>query len=262
MRFRARYLREFFKAAPVEFLDEAAIARYIAHRLEQGIAHATLNRELAVLRGALKIAKRQKAIKELPDIERHTEDNIRMVFFTPTDFATFLVHLSPVLQDLVRFAYLTGWRKGQILALQWKDIDDDVIRLSGKTVKTKKAQVLALAGEVGDIIARRRAARKGPWVFHRNGRQVRDFREAWKTALDKAKLTDYHFHDFRRTATRHMALAGVPEKHIMQVTGYKTTAMLHRYNITEEQDTYNTLVRTQVFLQRAQSSHTGESSKS
>jgi hypothetical protein len=52
-----------------------------------------------------------------------------------------------------------------------------------------------------------------------------------------------------------MALAGVPEKHIMRVTGHKTTAMLQRYNITVEQDTFNTLTRTQEFLQRAQSSH-------
>jgi hypothetical protein len=41
----------------------------------------------------------------------------------------------------------------------------------------------------------------------------------------------------------------------MQVTGHKTTAMLQRYNITVEQDTYYTLTRPQEFLQRAQSSH-------
>jgi integrase len=76
--------------------------------------------------------------------------------------------------------------------------------------------------------------------------------------LRKAGVEGYTFHDFRRTATRNMALAGVPDKHIMQVTGHKTTAMLTRYNITVEQDTYNTLVRTQDFLQRAQSSHTTE----
>src|SRR5687767_1998623 len=105
------------------------------------------------------------------------------------------------------------------------------------TVKTKSVQVLSLAGHVAEIIERRRAAQNGPWVFHRNGRPIRDFREAWKTALQKAGVEGYTFHDFRRTATRNMALAGTPEKHIMQVTGHKTTAMLNRYNITVEQDT-------------------------
>ena len=63
-----------------------------------------------------------------------------------------------------------------------------------------------------------------------------------------AGLKDYHFHDFRRTATRSMALAGVPETHIMQVTGHKTCYMLDRCNITAERDTHET--RTQAYLNR------------
>jgi integrase len=181
-----------------------------------------------------------------------------MIFFPAEDFARFLSHLPDVLQDMARFAFLTGWRKGQIVALEWKDIDDNVIRLSGKTVKTKNVQVLALVGALAEVIERRRRVRNGPFVFHRNGRPIRDFRTAWKKALDNATLTGYRFHDFRRTATRNMALAGVPRNHIMQVTGHKTTTMLDRYNILVEQDTYNTMVRTQAFLQRAQSSHNGQ----
>jgi integrase len=187
-----------------------------------------------VLRGALRLAKKQKLVKEVPDVVRFPEDNVRMVFFHAADFAKFTAHLPDVLQDMVRFAYLTGWRKGQIVALQWSDIDGEVIRLTGETVKTKSVQVLALAGELGEIVQRRRDVQNGPWVFHRNGNPIRDFRSVWKAALKKAGVKAYHFHDFRRTATRNMVLAGVPEKHIMQVTGHKTTAMLHRYNITVE----------------------------
>ena len=95
-----------------------------------------------------------------------------------------------------------------------------MIRLSGATIKSKEVQVLSLVGEVAEVIARRRQVRHAtaPWVFHRNGRPIRDFRGAWDRALQAAGVTDYHVHDFRRTATRNMALAGVPGKHIMQVT--------------------------------------------
>ena len=110
--------------------------------------------------------------------------------------------------------------------------------------------MLSLVGDLAEIIARRRRARHpdAPWVFHRDGRPIRDFRLAWKTALAKAGVTNYHFHDFRRTATRNMALAQVPEKHIMQVTGHKTRHMIDRYNITVEQDTHHTMVQTQTYL--------------
>ena len=47
-----------------------------------------------------------------------------------------------------------------------------------------------------------------------------------------------------------MTLAGVPEKHIMQVTGHKTRHMIDRYNSTVERDTHNTLAQTQAYLKQ------------
>lgn len=253
MRFRAEHLTQFFGAeTPAESITEAAIARYVAARRKQGRKLSTINRELAVLRQALRLARKRHLVKELPDMERFPEHNVRLVFFEPDVYEAVLAHLPDVLQDVVRFAYLTGWRRGQIVRLEWKDVHHGVLRLSGATVKHKDVQVLSLTGELAEIIERRRLAQhpEAPWVFHREGQLIRDFRGTWKQALAKAGITDYHFHDFRRTATRNMALAGVPEKHIMQVTGHKTRHMIDRYNITVERDTQNTLAQTQLYLER------------
>lgn len=62
----------------------------------------------------------------------------------------------------------------------------------------------------------------------------------------------------RRTATRNMALVGIPEKHIMQVTGHKTRHMIDRYNITVERDTHNTLKQTQAYLEQQRQSKHGQ----
>jgi integrase len=261
MRFRAAPLQQFFGAeTPIEVITEAAIARYVAARRKQGRQLSTVNRELAVLRQALRLARKRRLVKDVPDMERFPEHNVRLVFFEPEVYEAVLPHLSEVLQDVVRFAYLTGWRRGQILRLVWHDVHPGVIRLSGTTVKHKDAQVLSLTGELAEIIARRQHARhpEAPWVFHRDGQPIRDFRAAWKQALAKAGVGDYHVHDFRRTATRNMALAGVPEKHIMQVTGHKTRHMIDRYNITVERDTQNTLAQTQAYLARQRQTKHGQ----
>lgn len=267
MRFRAEHLKAFFGAeTPAESITEAAIARYAAARRKQGRKLSTINRELAVLRRALRLAKKRHLLKELPDIDRFPEHNVRQVFFDSDVYEAILEHLPDDLQDVVRFAYLTGWRRGQILKLEWSDVHHDVIRLSGTTVKHKDTQVLSLTGELAEIIERRRRVRHpdAPWVFHREGQPIRDFRGAWKQALEKAGVENYHFHDLRRTATRNMALAGVPEKHIMQVTGHKTRHMMDRYNITVERDTHNTLAQMQAFLEaqrEAKYGHNADSEK-
>ncbi len=75
-----------------------------------------------------------------------------------------------------------------------------------------------------------------PWIFHRKGRQIGDFRKAWTTACEKAGVPGRIPHDFRRTAVRNLVRAGVPERVAMQMTGHKTRSVFERYNIVSEGD--------------------------
>src|SRR5262249_58184594 len=113
-----------------------------------------------------------------------------------------------------------------------------VIRLRSAHSKTGRPRVLVLTGDLLDIIIRRAAERclDCPLVFHRDGRQIGDFRKAWRRACAAAGVESRRFHDMRRSAVRNLVRAGVPERVAMAMTGHKTRAVFDRYNITSEAD--------------------------
>lgn len=70
-----------------------------------------------------------------------------------------------------------------------------------------------------------------PWVFHRQGAPIGDFRKAWATACVAAGTPGRMPHDFRRTAVRNLERAGVPRAVAMKLTGHKTESVSRRYAI-------------------------------
>jgi hypothetical protein len=76
-----------------------------------------------------------------------------------------------------------------------------------------------------------------PWVFHREGRQVRGwYYDGWRTACKKAGVPGRLFHDLRRSAVRNLIRAGVSENVAMSITGHKTRSIFDRYHIVSSQD--------------------------
>ena len=264
LRYKSNAIRTFFADTPVEAVDERLIDRYSKHRLQQGKAYATVNRELQLMISAFRLAKRKKLIPEIPYIQRFREDNARQGFFEREEYEQIVGLLPDHLQDVLRFAYYTGWRKEEILTLEWRDIQDDVIRLRPEIAKNKDGRLLILVGELAAIIERRRAARFElcPYVFHRQGKRIIKFYYFWRKARKQAGLPTKYFHDTRRTAVRNMDRAGVPREVAKKISGHKTDLIYSRYRIVNEEDIRQGLERAQAYLhtQQAKIMHIGRRS--
>jgi len=156
------------------------------------------------------------------------------------DYLAIRRHLPGDHQDILDFAYLTGWRRGEVLGLEWRDVDraGGVIRLRPEMSKTREGRVLVLSAPLHEVIERRWRGRAVgvPLVFHRDGRSLDHFKDVWRRACKAAGMPRKLFHDLRRTAVRNMVRAGIPERVAMQVSGHKTRSIFDRYNIVSETD--------------------------
>ena len=56
-----------------------------------------------------------------------------------------------------------------------------------------------------------------------------DLRSPWETALKKAEIEDFHFHDLRHSAASYLAMNGASLAEIAEVLGHKTLQMVKRY---------------------------------
>jgi len=91
-------------------------------------------------------------------------------------------------------------------------------------------------------------------VFHREGKQIKDFRGAWATACKTSGLVPGRAgvvpHDLRRYAARNLSRAGVPEQIAMRITGHKTASMYRRYRIVDESDLREATESLDAYLER------------
>jgi integrase len=278
--FRLIPLREAFGQDKALAVTPARIARYAKARLAAGKARATVNRELAALRRAFAIALEQERLSVVPRVKLFAEHNARQGFVERADFEALVSHLPQYLQDYARFAYGSGWRKGEVATLEWSAVDKDATRVTLRREHSKNGEprVLPLVGELGEIIARQRqnrpyTTRTGEpalclYVFHRHGEPIGEFRKAWASAciaagfarpkLDAAgrPVVDRRgrpviksaliFHDLRRSAVRNLVAAGVDQAVAMRVTGHQTISVFQRYRIVSEDDVRMALERTQA----------------
>ncbi len=204
-----------------------------------------------------KFALESGRLRFAPHIQLLEENNARQGFVDHYVFLALRNRLPEYLKDPVTFLYLSGWRLGEMRALEWRDVDlaGKVVRLRPAISKNKDGRVLPLSGELLEIVERANDKRRLDCsnVFHLEGQPIGDFKRSWATACKAARVGKVLVHDLRRTAVRDMVRAGIPDRVAMTLSGHKTRSVFDRYNIVSETDLAQAAERLQA--------HLGEQSK-
>lgn len=260
---RLKHLRPFFEGIKVSNIKTDRIAKYVDDRLNEGAANATINRELAALRRMMNLGYRAERVARVPYFEMLTEDNVRTGYLENFEYEALREALPSYLKSFLTFGYLTGWRKEEVAGLTWGrvDLQERTVSLEARQTKNKEARHMYMEDELVSIMFEQWGSKDNgcPYVFHREGQRIKDFRGAWNDACREAGvgygykankkytakweekgLTEGPiYHDLRRTAVRQMDQAGVSRKVAMMRTGHKTESVYNRYNIGTDADLKN-----------------------
>lgn len=241
------HLLPFFgTATPVAEITAEAIARYQAHRAaaietrqrKQGretLSYAVCNREVAVLRHLLRLARRWRLIAEVPEIDMLKEPEGRLRFLSEAEITRLLAACSesrnPYLTAIVTVALHTGLRKGEILGLMWDRVDFSRGVLRVTRTKNGRSREVPMDQDVDDALVKLKGRQEIGLVFARgDGGAWGQIRTAFAVALRRAGVADFRFHDLRHTAASHWTMRGASLKEVQELLGHQTITMTLRYS--------------------------------
>lgn len=248
-----KHLRPYFGKKKATSLSKADLNAYAQFRRAKGIANSTINREISLLRRSFTLGE-----TGFPKFQKFAENNIRTGFLTDEEFAK-LVRASPEhLQGIVMFAYTTGCRLSEILGLRWDqlDLDGRVIRLHPSETKNRTGRTIPLSKQICDMF--RNSKRECPErIFSYRGAPIRSIYAGFRSAVERAGLSNVHFHDLRRCAIRNLSRAGTVEAVAMAISGHKTRSVFDRYNIVSESDLHDAMNKREKTLTKAEQAVSG-----
>ncbi len=232
---RLGQLRRVFGHRFIGQLRPQEIASYRDERLAQGLAGATVVKEIATLSHIIDTGRREWGI-HLPEnptklVKRPRTAPGRDRRLLPGEeaglFAACQSCRSAALPVLVRLAIETGMRLGELLALEWKHVDLDrrtahlphTKNGSARTVPLSPAALALLRSWPRSITGR---------VFPQWSRPD-SVENVWRRAVARAGLHDLRFHDLRHEATSRLFERGLNPMQVAAITGHKTLQMLKRY---------------------------------
>lgn len=150
------------------------------------------------------------------------------------------------LLTIVVLALSTGMRQGEILNLNWRDVDFERARITLHETKNNERRVVPLRGKALSLLREHSKVRKlkSELLFpgKRHDRPI-FIRAPWASAVREAGLEDFRFHDLRHSAASYLAMNGASLAEIAEVLGHKTLQMVKRYAHLSEQHTAGVVER-------------------
>ena len=191
---------------------------------------ATVNRELALLKHMYSKAIEWGKYEENPakKVKLLKGEVKRVRFLMPDDVQKLLSNCADHLKPIVTVAVHTGMRKGELLSLNWDQVNFEQGIISLLDTKNHKRRDISMNETVKATLTG--MERKGSYVFSaEDGGSFGDVRRSFETALRRSGIQDFRFHDLRHTFASNLVMESVDIMTVKELMGHKDLTMTLRY---------------------------------
>ena len=227
-----RWLDKHLNGVDLTAITRERLDRIAASKQGEGVTPATVNRVMEVLRAILrKCADEWEWIDRAPKVRMLREPIRRVRYLLREEAQRLLGHLPPHMADMASFSLSTGLRRANVTGLRWDQVDIENRRawVHPDQAKARKAIPVPLNDDAMKVIARQ-VGKHRDLVFSFRGRQVHQVStKAWYSALKRAGIADFRWHDLRHTWASWHVQGGTPLFALQELGGWESAEMVRKY---------------------------------
>lgn len=228
---KLKWLDTYLGELNVEEINLEIIDKVRSAKLKEA-SKATVNRYLALVRSILiRCRDEWEWLESVPKVRLFKENNVRERSLTMVQARTLLSELPTHQRSTVLFALSTGLRLSNVLRLEWSQVNLDLRHAWIRANQSKNNSPIAIPlNDLAIQVLQQQIGKHPDRVFTYRGRPFEAANtKAWKSALKRAEIEDFKWHDLRHTWATWQRQSGTPTHELQRLGGWKTGAMVERY---------------------------------
>jgi integrase len=227
-----RWLDRHLGGKQLDTINRSVVDRITTAKQAEGVANATVNRTLEILRAILrKCVNEWEWLDKVPQMRMLKEPTRRIRFLTREEARRLRSELPEHMADMMAFSLATGLRRANVTGLLWTQVD--LVRrlawIHPDQAKARKAISVPLNAEAVMLI-RKQIGKSQTHVFCFQGKPVKQVStKTWYKALERAGIEDFRWHDLRHTWASWHVQQGTPLHALQELGGWESAEMVRRY---------------------------------
>jgi len=212
-------------------LTAVKLANFRDERLKDGKSTTTVGKYLKLISRAIVVGQKELGISIANNpvdlVEKPRPNPPRDRTLNKIELQNLFNSCDGQLRAIVEVAYYTLCRRGEVLRLNYNDIDWMTSTAIIEETKNSIPRRIGLSPRVIEILKSLPRSISGRFF---NVMSISSFEKSFRSAVKKSGIKDFRFHDLRHCGATHLIESGWSTMELMQQGGWNSQQMAKRYS--------------------------------